>query len=176
MKTIFNKLGGEIGKTGCVSYLFDRKGLFVLDGSCDEEKVTEIALESGAEDVEPTDDEKLQVICSPDAYQQLVDAFEAAEITPEISQVTRHRFDHGRSGRRYRKEGAPFAGESRRTRRCSKCQHESRRSASHWSIRWKGYDDVPSTTEDDGIVEAPSENSQKTWPVSASTAETPSED
>ena len=89
LRTLFSKLGGEIGKSGCVSYLFDRKGIFVFDGECDEEQVTETALEGGAEDVESTDDDKLQVTCSPDAYQDLSEAFQRAELHPEISEVTR---------------------------------------------------------------------------------------
>ncbi len=88
LRALFSKLGGEIGKSGCVSYLFDRKGVFVFDGDCDEEKVTEIALEGGAEDVEHTDEGKLQVTCSPDAYQELSEAFQRAELHAEISEVT----------------------------------------------------------------------------------------
>ena len=88
LRTLFSKLGGEIGKSGCVSYLFDRKGIFVFDGDCDEEKVTETALEGGAEDVESVDDDKLQVTCSPDAYQELSEAFQRAELHPELSEVT----------------------------------------------------------------------------------------
>jgi len=89
LRTIFSKLGGDIGKPGCVSYLFDRKGLFVLDRSAGEEKVTEIALENGGEDVETSDEGKLQVTCPPENYQDLADAFEAAGLTPEISEITR---------------------------------------------------------------------------------------
>ena len=89
MRSTFSKMGGELGKTGCVAYLFDRKGLFVFAGEeVDEERITEIALESGGEDVESTDDGKLQVTCSPVAYDSLADAFEAAELTPEVKQVT----------------------------------------------------------------------------------------
>ncbi|MCS7467878.1 YebC/PmpR family DNA-binding transcriptional regulator [Stieleria sp. ICT_E10.1] len=89
LRSIFSKLGGELGKTGCVSYLFDRKGLFVFDAeSIDEERVTEIALEHGGEDVEATDDGKLQVTCSPDAFDALADAFEAADLATEVKQVT----------------------------------------------------------------------------------------
>jgi YebC/PmpR family DNA-binding regulatory protein len=88
LRTLFSKLGGEIGKSGCVAYLFDRKGIFVFHGDCDEEKLTEIALEAGAEDVEPTDDGKLQVTCAPDSYQDLSEAFQRAELHPEISEVT----------------------------------------------------------------------------------------
>lgn len=88
LKALFSKLGGEIGKTGCVAYLFDRKGMFVFDGSTDEEKITEIALESGAEDVESTDDGKLQVTTSPEAYQDVSEAFQRAKLKPEMAEVT----------------------------------------------------------------------------------------
>ena len=88
LRTLFSKLGGEIGKSGCVSYLFDRKGIFVFDGDCDEEKVTETALEGGAEDVESIEDDKLQVTCSPDVYQELSEAFQRAELHAELSEVT----------------------------------------------------------------------------------------
>jgi YebC/PmpR family DNA-binding regulatory protein len=90
MKQIFSKLGGEIGKTGCVSYLFERKGLFVFDSeSVDEETVMEVALENGGDDVETTDDGKYQVTCTPDIFDQLSEAFTNAEISAEISEVSR---------------------------------------------------------------------------------------
>ncbi len=89
LRTLFSKLGGEVGKTGCVAYLFERKGIFVFAPACDEENVTEIALENGAEDVESIEEDKLQVTCGPDAYQLLSQAFLAAELEPEISEVTR---------------------------------------------------------------------------------------
>lgn len=90
IKLLFSKAGGEIGKSGCVSYLFDRKGLFVFaaDGTS-EEKITEIALEHGGDDVERTDEGKFQVTCGPEIYDQLSDAFEQAEIVAEISEITR---------------------------------------------------------------------------------------
>lgn len=90
MKQIFSKLGGEIGKTGCVSYLFLRKGLFVFDSeSVDEETVMEVALENGGDDVETTDDGKYQVTCTPDIFDQLSEAFTNAEISAEVSEVSR---------------------------------------------------------------------------------------
>ena len=88
LRSLFTKLGGELGKTGCVSYLFERKGLFVFDAEgIDEDQVTEIALENGCEDVESTDG-KLQVTSAPDDYDGLVDAFASAELVPEVKQVT----------------------------------------------------------------------------------------
>ena len=89
LRQIFSKLGGELGKTGCVAYLFDRKGLFVFDADgTDEDQVTEIALENGGEDVDTTDDGKLQVTAAPDQYQMLAEAFDAAELVPELKEVT----------------------------------------------------------------------------------------
>ena len=89
MKTLFSKHGGDVGKTGCVAYLFDRKGLFVFDGEADEETVTMIALENGGEDVEQTDDGKLQVTCPPENFDALSEAFDKAELEPEVSEVSR---------------------------------------------------------------------------------------
>ena len=90
LRSIFSKLGGEIGKSGCVSYLFERKGLFVFDANTvDEETVMEVALENGGDDVESTDDGKLQVTCSPDQFQNLEEALEKAELSMEVKEVTR---------------------------------------------------------------------------------------
>ncbi|WP_372721193.1 YebC/PmpR family DNA-binding transcriptional regulator [Novipirellula sp.] len=88
LRSMFGKFGGNLGNTGCVSYLFERKGVFVFDPeTADEEKLTEIALENGGDDVEPLDDGKIQVTCNPDAHQTLADAFAAAELVPEISSI-----------------------------------------------------------------------------------------
>ncbi|MDB4676962.1 YebC/PmpR family DNA-binding transcriptional regulator, partial [bacterium] len=90
MRSIFSKAGGEIGKTGCVSYLFERKGIFVFDSAnVEEEQLMEVALEHGGDDVESTDEGKFQVTCSPEFFDELRDAFDAASMTPEIKEVTR---------------------------------------------------------------------------------------
>lgn len=88
LRTMFGKHGGELGKTGCVAYLFDRKGLFLFGEDADEEKVTEIALEFGAEDVQPDDDGKLQVTCPPENHDALSEAFKAAGLAAEVDEVT----------------------------------------------------------------------------------------
>ena len=89
IKTIFKKLGGDLGKNGCVSYLFDRKGVFAFDASADEESLTMVALEHGGEDIqppEPSDDPEesgeFQVTCPVEAFSSLSDAFAEAEMTP----------------------------------------------------------------------------------------------
>ncbi len=52
VRHFFDKYGGNMGTTGCVGYLFSEKGVIVIenDGSCDEDKLMEDALEAGAED------------------------------------------------------------------------------------------------------------------------------
>jgi YebC/PmpR family DNA-binding regulatory protein len=90
MRSIFSKAGGEVGKSGCVSYLFERKGLFVFDADAvEEERLMEVALENGGDDVETTDDGKFQVTCAPEVFETLGDAFEAASIAIELKEITR---------------------------------------------------------------------------------------
>lgn len=89
LRKVFEKAGGEMGRTGCVGYLFDRKGLFVISGEAfDEEKVMEVALEAGAEDI-GSDDGNFEVLCDPNVYSGVADAFEAANIECLSKQVTR---------------------------------------------------------------------------------------
>ena len=52
IRHIFNKYGGNMGENGCVAWMFDNKGYFNVDrAAVDEEKLMEIALEAGADDV-----------------------------------------------------------------------------------------------------------------------------
>ena len=88
INTIFKKCGGEVGKSGCVAYLFERKGVFVFPEGTDEEALTMLGLEHGAEDVETLDDGKLQVTCPPDNHQSLSDAIAESDFEPEMDQVT----------------------------------------------------------------------------------------
>lgn len=89
LRTIFTKYGGELGKTGCVAYLFERKGMVLISADqTDEETLMELALEAGAEDVKKVDD-NFEVTCEPDAFSELLIALEKAEINSEASQITR---------------------------------------------------------------------------------------
>ncbi len=87
LRSMFSKFGGNLGSTGCVSYLFERKGLFVFTDASAEETITEIALEYGGDNIETLDDCKLQVTCDPDSFQALLDEFVAAELQPEMSAI-----------------------------------------------------------------------------------------
>ncbi|QDV62783.1 YebC/PmpR family DNA-binding transcriptional regulator [Crateriforma conspicua] len=88
MKQLFSKFGGNLGNSGCVSYLFDRKGVVVFEDGVDEEQVTMIAMEHGGEDIDHNDDGKLQVTSPPDAFDGLVEAFTDAELAIDYSEVS----------------------------------------------------------------------------------------
>ena len=89
LRKLFEKGGGEMGRTGCVSYLFDRKGLFIIAGdSVDEDKLMEVAMEAGAEDI-TTNDGNFEIICDPNVYTVISDALDDAQIACESKQVTR---------------------------------------------------------------------------------------
>jgi len=89
IRLLFSKYNGNLGSTGCVSYLFDRKGLFVLADGTDEERLMEVAMENGGDNIETNEQGKLQVTCSPENFAALAEALSAAKLTVEFSEVTR---------------------------------------------------------------------------------------
>jgi YebC/PmpR family DNA-binding regulatory protein len=89
VRKLFENHGGNRGSTNCVAYLFERKGLISISKTAvDLEKLMELALENGADDV--TESESgFEVTCQTDVYTELVDALESAQIALESKQVTR---------------------------------------------------------------------------------------
>ncbi|MEJ1929779.1 YebC/PmpR family DNA-binding transcriptional regulator [Nostoc sp. NIES-2111] len=61
LRVAFSKNGGNLGETGCVSWIFDQKGVCVVQGVVDEDKLLEASLEGGAETYEMTEDETAEV-------------------------------------------------------------------------------------------------------------------
>ncbi|MFV2066279.1 MAG: YebC/PmpR family DNA-binding transcriptional regulator [Pirellulales bacterium] len=89
VRKIFELAGGKLGATGCVAWMFDRKGLIVIaDDQIDEDALYELALEAGADDLRH-EDGKYEVICDPDAFSQVGQAIEDAGIETELRQLTR---------------------------------------------------------------------------------------
>lgn len=89
LKKLFEKCGGKMGATGCVGYLFERKGMFLIAGeSADEEKLMEVAMEAGAEDITAIDG-NFEITCEPESYTAVSEALAAAEIQCISKQVTR---------------------------------------------------------------------------------------
>ena len=89
IRKIFELSDGKLGSTNCVAWMFDNKGLFLVPANAaEEEKLMELALEAGADDVERIDD-KFEVTCDPSRYGDVAKALADAGITPEASQITR---------------------------------------------------------------------------------------
>jgi YebC/PmpR family DNA-binding regulatory protein len=88
IRKIFEKAGGNLGTNGCVAFVFAAKGqLFVAKTDVDEERIMEIALEVGAEDV-IDDGESWQILCAPADFVGLKEAIEGAEIPLESASLT----------------------------------------------------------------------------------------
>ncbi len=89
IRKLFDTHGGQLGKTNCVAYLFERKGLISIKQSAtDLETLMELALENGADDVTESED-RFELTCSMDAYTAVVEAIEAHTIEIEMKQMTR---------------------------------------------------------------------------------------
>ena len=88
VRKIFNKHGGNMGEAGCVSWMFEKKGRIAFDKSViDEDKLMELALDAGAEDVIDEDFE-YAVITSPDVFEDVKSALEASGIQHDSAEVT----------------------------------------------------------------------------------------
>jgi len=88
IRHILSQNGGHLGEVGCVTWLFERKGLMVLNkDKVDEDKVMDIALEAGAEDVREEED-ALEIIFSPEQLGQINEKVEAAGYSPELVEFT----------------------------------------------------------------------------------------
>ncbi|MEO7719256.1 MAG: YebC/PmpR family DNA-binding transcriptional regulator [Capsulimonas sp.] len=81
VRSYFTKTGGRLGESGSVGYLFDPKGVIIIDPDvADEEKVTEAAIEGGAEDIQATDDGGFEITTDPGDLNAVQKALDAANI------------------------------------------------------------------------------------------------
>jgi YebC/PmpR family DNA-binding regulatory protein len=90
LREAFKKNGGNLGETGCVSWMFDRKGVAILSGKIDEEVLLEVAMAGGAENyetIEEEDYEGIEVfaeIGNLDSLQQLLRSRDFAVVEVEL--------------------------------------------------------------------------------------------
>lgn len=78
VRSLFDKHGGNLGTPGCVTYMFDRKGVIILEkGDLDEDTVMDAALEAGAEDM-ITNEDNFQILTDPSDYPAVDDALRKA--------------------------------------------------------------------------------------------------
>ncbi len=87
VRSIFTKANGNMGETGCVSWMFDKKGLIIYDRSVDFDQLFEAALEAGAEDVSE-DVEQIEVTTDPSSFIEVRDALAAKGFTSQSAEVT----------------------------------------------------------------------------------------
>ena len=84
----FSKYGGNLGTEGSVAFQFKHCGQFVFAPGLSEDKVMEVALEAGAEDVVTGEDGSIEVLSAPGDFETVKNALEAAGLKPEIAEVT----------------------------------------------------------------------------------------
>ena len=85
----FGKFGGNLGTEGSVAFMFRKLGVLSYASGADEEKVTEAAIEAGADDVVVyPEDGAIDVITAPEAFADVKAAMEAAGLAPDLAEVT----------------------------------------------------------------------------------------
>ncbi len=88
VRYIFDKNGGNLGTSGCVSFMFDKKGVILLEktAAADEETLMDLALEAGAEDFEASDD-GYEITTAPEDFYKVLDALHKAGLKPASAEV-----------------------------------------------------------------------------------------
>lgn len=84
----FTKYGGQLGTEGSVAYLFKKMGVITFAPGADEEKIIEIALEAGADDVERHDDNSIDVTTSLENFEPVCNALKNATLTFAQAEIT----------------------------------------------------------------------------------------
>lgn len=89
VRKIFETFGGNLGATGCVAYLFERRGLIAISKeTADAEQIMEIAMENDALDIVEESD-RIEIHTTPEAFSSVTEAYETAEIASLMSEVIR---------------------------------------------------------------------------------------
>ena len=84
----FGKFGGNLGTEGSVAFMFRKLGVLSWGPGADEEKITDAAIEGGADDVAVYDDGAIDVITSPESFAEVKQVMEAAGLVPDLAEVT----------------------------------------------------------------------------------------
>lgn len=91
VRSAFTKGGGNMGNSGCVSFMFDEKGQIIIakdeDKDIDAEELEMAAIEAGAEDITESD-EGFEIITAPEDFSAVREALEAAGFTPDEAEIT----------------------------------------------------------------------------------------
>jgi len=88
LRNLVTKQGGNLGAAGSVAYLFQKRGVITVDrAGIDEDRVMEVALEAGADDVRDAGD-ILEVLTTPEGFETVREALEKASVTLASAEVT----------------------------------------------------------------------------------------
>ena len=88
VRHVFSKYGGNMGTEGSVAFQFKHCGQLVFAPGTSEDKVMEVALEAGAEDVISDEEGAIEVLTPPTGFEAVKAALEAAGLKPEVAEVT----------------------------------------------------------------------------------------
>lgn len=84
----FGKCGGNLGTSGSVAFQFTEQGVLSYPAGSDEDRIMEVALEAGADDVVSNDDGSVDVLTAPALFQTVREAMLAAGLKPEEAEIT----------------------------------------------------------------------------------------
>jgi YebC/PmpR family DNA-binding regulatory protein len=88
IRRLFTKHGGNLGETGCVAWMFDKKGVITLEKSqIDEDRLMGLALEAGAEDVKDEGD-IFEVVTQPEDFERVKETFDREKVVLASAQIT----------------------------------------------------------------------------------------
>jgi len=88
IRHIFSKNGGNMGESGSVGWMFDKKGYIVVDKAAkSEEELFEIAIEAGADDMQD-DGDVFEILTAPDAFEDVLEAVKKAGIEPQAAEIS----------------------------------------------------------------------------------------
>jgi YebC/PmpR family DNA-binding regulatory protein len=88
IKRVFERHGCSLGASGCVNWMFSKKGLITVNtASAGEEQLLEIALSAGADDMRTVGD-VFEITCEPGAYEALKKALQEKEIATEVAEIS----------------------------------------------------------------------------------------
>ena len=88
IRHIFSKNGGNMGESGSVGWMFDKKGYIVVDKAAkSEDELFEIAIEAGADDMQD-DGDVFEIFTAPDAFDGVLEAVKKAGIEPQAAEIS----------------------------------------------------------------------------------------
>jgi YebC/PmpR family DNA-binding regulatory protein len=88
LRHLFSKNGGNLGESGSVAWMFDKKGLIVVDKEAkSEDELFEIAIEAGADDVQQSG-EVFEIYTAPENFEAVTEAVKAARVEPQAAELS----------------------------------------------------------------------------------------